>query len=123
MAASTISSRPRSLRGPREGARLLSPVVGLVANRLWPFGEGFNLPQAEQFTRALDIPVICVGGFQSRAGMEDAISSGRCDAVSVARAMIADPMLYRHLRFPDPLVQPCTFTNGCIARAGGRPVD
>jgi hypothetical protein len=35
--------------------------------------------------------------------------------------MIADPMLYRHLRFPDPLVQPCTFANGRIARAGGHP--
>jgi hypothetical protein len=42
----------------------------------------------------------------------------------MAQAMIADPFLYRHLRWPDANnTRPCTFHNGCIARAGGQPVD
>src|SRR5262249_30769370 len=85
--------------------------------------EGFNLDQAEQFKAKLEIPVICVGGFHTREGIERALASERCDAVSVARAMIADPFLYRHLSQPDPQAPVWGFCNGCIARAGGSPID
>jgi 2,4-dienoyl-CoA reductase-like NADH-dependent reductase (Old Yellow Enzyme family) len=103
-------------------ARLVAPMAARAANAMWPPSEGFNLPYARQFKAALRIPVICVGGFQSREGMERAILSGACDAVSVARAMVADPLLYQHLR--DGEVGPkCDFSNGCIARAGSLPVD
>jgi 2,4-dienoyl-CoA reductase-like NADH-dependent reductase (Old Yellow Enzyme family) len=106
----------------RRGALAVAPVVECAMERLWPPQEGFNLPEAEQFTAALDIPVICVGGFQGRPMMDAAIANGLCDAVSVARAMIAEPELYAHLREPDPLTDSCGFCNGCIARAGGSPV-
>ena len=36
--------------------------------------------------------------------------------------MIADPLLYRHLR--EGTAGPrCVFCNACVARVGGRPVD
>ena len=127
---------------PRKAvAWTVAPVVERVAERLRPPLEGFNLPQAERFTRALDIPVICVGGFHTRAGMEAAVGSGRTDAVSAARAMIADPYLYRNTLGADTAERPvcgychglhgdvplgapvCGFCNGCIARFGGLPVD
>ncbi|MBK3567994.1 NADH:flavin oxidoreductase [Streptomyces sp. MBT62] len=100
-----------------------APVVERVAERLAPGGEGFNLPQAEQFTARLDIPVICVGGFHTREGMESAIDSGRCDAVSAARAMIADPFLFKNMQDPAPDRPVCEYRNGCIARFGGKPID
>lgn len=106
----------------RAGALAVAPLVERAMNRLWPPEEGFNLPEAEQFTSALEIPVICCGGFQAKAGMEAAIDAGRCDAVSVARAMIAEPELWAHLKAPDPEAATCGFCNGCIARAGGSPV-
>jgi 2,4-dienoyl-CoA reductase-like NADH-dependent reductase (Old Yellow Enzyme family) len=101
----------------------VAPIAERALGMIWPAKEGFNMPQAEKFTAALEIPVICVGGFHTHAGIEQAITSGGCDAVSVARAMIADPYLYRHLRQPDPAAPVCGFCNGCIARAGGEPID
>lgn len=106
----------------RVGVRYFWPPMALMFDTLWPPKEGFNLSYAQNFKKKLSIPVICVGGFNTRQKMEQAIDSGRCDAISVARAMIADPYLYRHLK--DGSKGPvCNFCNGCIARAGSMPVD
>jgi 2,4-dienoyl-CoA reductase-like NADH-dependent reductase (Old Yellow Enzyme family) len=100
-----------------------APLIERAAERLAPGEEGFNLPQAQRFTAELDIPVICVGGFHTREGMEAALTSGRCDAVSAARAMIADPYLFRNVQDPLPGRPVCAYHNGCIARFGGQPID
>lgn len=101
-----------------------APLIERVAARLAPGSEGFNLPHAERFARALDIPVICVGGFHSRAAIEGALQAGGCDAVSAARAFIADPYLFRNVTgIPHPDAPVCGYCNGCIARFGGRPID
>jgi 2,4-dienoyl-CoA reductase-like NADH-dependent reductase (Old Yellow Enzyme family) len=108
---------------PRKtGIKMAWPALALACNAVWPAKQGFNLGYAENFKKRLSIPVICVGGFQTKDAMSRAIDQGRCDAVSVARAMIADPWLYRHLKenTPGPV---CNFCNGCIARAGSLPVD
>jgi 2,4-dienoyl-CoA reductase-like NADH-dependent reductase (Old Yellow Enzyme family) len=101
----------------------LAPIIEGAAERLAPGGEGFNLPQAEQFTAHLDIPVICVGGFHTTKGMESAIETGRCEAVSAARAFIADPYLFKNVQTPAPGRPVCGYCNGCIARFGGKPID
>ena len=91
-------------------------------NQLWPHYEGFNLQYAKEFKKQLSIPVICVGGFQTREASEKAVSNNECDAVSIGRAMIADPYLYQH--FKESKKGPeCNFCNGCIGRAGKLPVD
>lgn len=109
-------------RGRRCAMRLAGKPAGIVANSLWPKEEGFNLRFAREFKRALGIPVICVGGFHSREAMDAALGRGDCDAVSVGRAMIADPLLWRHLK-EERLGPACSYCNRCIARAGGEPVD
>ncbi|MEW1737900.1 NADH:flavin oxidoreductase [Nocardia beijingensis] len=111
---------------PRHRRMLMSataPLVEAIAERFAPGSEGFNLPQAQQFTSRLTIPVICVGGFHTVAAMEAAIDEGRCDAVAAARAFIADPLLFQHLRAPDPEAPVCAYCNGCIARHGGMAID
>src|ERR1700751_1591797 len=101
----------------------LAPMMERAAERLAPGNEGFNLQQAEQFTAHLDIPVICVGGFHPAPGMQSPIESGRCDAVSAARAFIADPYLFKNVQTPAPGRPVCGYCNGCIARFGGKPID
>jgi 2,4-dienoyl-CoA reductase-like NADH-dependent reductase (Old Yellow Enzyme family) len=102
----------------------VAPVAERLAARLAPGSEGFNLPYAERITRALDIPVICNGGFHSPIAMEGAIRSGGCDAVSAARAFIADPYLFRNSTGqPAPDTPVCGYCNGCIARFGGQSID
>jgi 2,4-dienoyl-CoA reductase-like NADH-dependent reductase (Old Yellow Enzyme family) len=102
-------------------AALDRPFAAL-ANRRWATQEGFNLTFARKFSATLQIPVITVGGFNSRAAIEGAIASGATDAVSIGRAMIADPFLYRHLL--DGGSGPhCDYCNLCVARGGRHGVD
>ncbi len=102
--------------------RVFWPVLAMASNILWRHSEGFNLQYSRKFKAVLGIPVICVGGFLTREKMEAAIESGDCDAVSSARALIADPCLFQHLR--DGTRGPrCTFCNACVGNIGRQPVD
>ncbi len=106
----------------RWGITYFRHPIAFMFNQIWPAREGFNLQYARQFKEKLSIPVICVGGFQTREKMEEAIANGVCDAVSVARSMIADPFLYEHVLNCTQGPQ-CNFCNACIARAGRLPVE
>jgi len=106
----------------RSSARLLAPLLDWGLNRVAGYSEGFNLRYSKLFKQALSIPVICVGGFLHRQAMERAIASGECDMVSVARALIADPFLYRHMQEGVQGPQ-CDFCNACYARAAVWPID
>jgi len=101
---------------------LLSPLLDWGLGLVAAYSEGFNLRYAKLFKQALKIPVICVGGFVHREAMERAIASGECDMVSVARALMADPYLYRHMQQGVAGPQ-CNFCNECYARATAMPVD
>lgn len=100
----------------------LNRPFALYANRKWATQEGFNLPFAKRFTAALEVPVITVGGFNTRSAIEGAISAGATDAVSVGRAMIADPFLYKHL-VEGGSGPRCDYCNQCVARGGRQGVD
>ncbi len=43
------------------------------------------------------MPLMVTGGFRTRAGMEEAVSSGACDVVGVARPLCVDPDLPKKL--------------------------
>jgi len=98
------------------------PVIAFVFNLIWRPYEGYNLRYARQFKKALSIPVVCVGGFLTRAAMEAAIDQGLCDAVSIGRGFIANPLLYRQLRDGTPGPR-CVDCNACIGCIGTQPVD
>ena len=102
--------------------RLFWPLVAMVSNLLWKGREGFNLDYTPAFKRQLDIPVICVGGFRTRAAMEHALRSGLCDAVSAGRPFIADPFLFRHLRDNEPGPR-CVDCNACVGHLGAQAAD
>jgi len=100
---------------------LFAPLIDMIFDKVSGFSEGFNLSYAQQFTAALNIPVICVGGFVNRQTMESALANNECDMVSVARGLLADPYLYRHLKDdkPGPV---CDYCNACFTRAGSSPL-
>ena len=102
--------------------RLLWPLLALACNLVWTRQEGFNLRYARHFKWRLAIPVICVGGFRTRAAMEEAIRGGLCDIVAAGRAFIADPLLYRHLRDNQPGPR-CVDCNACIGHLGAQPAE
>ena len=102
--------------------RLFHPVLDRVSGWMWPPREGFNLEFARKFKAALEVPVICVGGFQTLGGIQAALGPGHVDAVSCGRQFIADPYFVRHLRSRQqgPM---CDFCNRCLARTGYEALD
>lgn len=53
--------------------------------------HGCNLDLAEAIKKAVKVPVVAVGGFNSPEQIENAIASGKCDFVALGRQLLADP--------------------------------
>jgi 2,4-dienoyl-CoA reductase-like NADH-dependent reductase (Old Yellow Enzyme family) len=102
----------------RKALAVLRPALTVFGNILWRYSEGFNVDFAREFTNALAIPVICVGGWQHRDAMVSAMNSGGCDAVSAARTFIADPLFFKHAVERGEPMPACTFCNACVAYTG-----
>ncbi len=102
--------------------RVFRPLVAVACNLLWKGREGFNLDYAPTFKSKLSIPVICLGGFRTRAIMEAALANGLCDAVSAGRPFLADPFFFAHTRdgVPGPR---CVDCNACVGHLGAQPAD
>lgn len=93
----------------------------LSSERPWEHLEGINVEEARAVKEAVDIPVICTGGFQTAQGIRGAIESGACDAVSIARPLLANPDLPNELRRASEAgdldyepERPCTLCNRCL---------
>ena len=77
--------------------------------------EGINLPGARALKRAVSIPVLCTGGFQTASVIGGAIRDGSCDGVTIARPLVANPDLVRWFeRGHDTAPKPCTYCNKCL---------
>ncbi|MFT3774222.1 MAG: NADH:flavin oxidoreductase [Minicystis sp.] len=77
--------------------------------------EGVSLDDARQIKAAVSIPVINTGGYQRASFIREAITSGGCDAVSIARPLLANPDLpLMFQRGLDEAPRPCTFCNRCL---------
>ena len=92
---------------------------GLPASHI----EGANLADAAAIKRAVGIPVLCTGGFQTASVIRDAISRGQCDGVTIARPLIANNDLVR--MFADGLdrpPKPCSYCNRCLVNTVINPL-
>ena len=77
--------------------------------------EGINLPLARAVKEAVSVPVVCAGGFQTQSVIAAAIADGACDAVSMARPLLANPDLpLLFARGHDRAPKPCTYCNRCL---------
>ena len=103
-----------------------NPLLGpaFVAYWRWRRGkviEGINLDYARAISetvRAIDptVKVLCTGGFQHADIIADAIRTGACDGVSMARSLIANndlPKILAHSNGPEP-GRECTHCNKCL---------
>lgn len=85
--------------------------------------EGINLPDARAVKQAVGIPVLCTGGFQTASVVRQAIERGDCDAVTIARPLVANNDLVQlwaagHDRPPIP----CTYCNKCLVNVLENPL-
>ncbi|MEV5409035.1 NADH:flavin oxidoreductase [Thermopolyspora sp. NPDC052614] len=93
------------------------PLLDRIMNIGWTTGEAANLDDARRLRAESGLPVIANGGFQRRSVVQDALASGACDLVSMARPLLANPDLVELFRrgreAPD---RPCTLCNRCAMR-------
>ena len=105
--------------------------------RVWPFNrivekrwatpldrvEGRNLPDARAVKQEVAIPVLCTGGFQTGSVIDAAIAAGDCDAVTLARPLLANRDLVRVFAAGgDRPEKPCTYCNLCLANVLENPI-
>ena len=67
--------------------------------------------------------MLCTGGFQTAEIIETAIERGDCDAVSIARPLIANNDLVQQFeRGIGRPANPCTYCNKCLVNAPENPL-
>jgi len=85
--------------------------------------EGVNLPDARAIKQAVAVPVLCTGGFQTASVIRSAISRGDCDAVSIARPLVANNDLVQQFAAGrDRAAAPCTYCNKCLVNVVENPI-
>jgi 2,4-dienoyl-CoA reductase (NADPH2) len=107
---------------------LRNPITAALYQQQWvkargPKIEGINLDHSAAIKAAVGIPVICTGGFQNAPVIRDAISSGMCDAVSIARSLVANNNLVQMFAAGmDAPPKPCTYCNKCLVNVIENPL-
>lgn len=80
--------------------------------------EGMNEDNAASIRQASGLPVICVGGWQTAGRIREALTATRCDVVSIARGLLANPdLVHTFLAGKDQPDRPCTYCNKCAVNA------
>ena len=59
--------------------------------------EAYFLEFAEKIRQLVDCPLLVTGGFRTVAGMNEALQSGACDFIGIARPFAVEPDLANHL--------------------------
>ena len=109
---------------------LLFRTLPAVARRQWNASvpkpdeiEGLNLPDARTVKAAVNVPVICTGGFQTASVITAALERGDCHAVSIARPLVANNDLVEVFRRgQDRADRPCTYCNRCLVNVIENPL-
>ncbi len=87
--------------------------------------EGISATDAHKIKQAVSIPVFCTGGWQHASRIAMALSRGDCDAVTIARPLLANPDLPLRFRAGEDGPAPgkaCTYCNKCLVNVIELPI-
>lgn len=87
--------------------RMMMPTV--------PYKDLYFLETAKRFRKALDLPLIYVGGVTSKEGMQQVLDEGFV-AFQMARALVNDTDLMNKIARGETHCSQCGHSNYCIAR-------
>jgi 2,4-dienoyl-CoA reductase-like NADH-dependent reductase (Old Yellow Enzyme family) len=88
----------------------------LTAHRFmpaYPFEEAFFLPYARQFRKALELPLILLGGINRLETMQNAVNDGFA-FVAMARALLREPTLLLDMQRGTATESLCVHCNKCM---------
>ena len=88
--------------------RFLVKRFGKYIMKPLPFSEAYNLQAAREIKKRTDIPLFLVGGMTDPALMEEIVSRGDADYISLSRALIREP------GFPDRIMKGSAEPSKCI---------
>jgi 2,4-dienoyl-CoA reductase-like NADH-dependent reductase (Old Yellow Enzyme family) len=88
-------------------------LVGGRFLREYPFEEGYFLPYARQFRRALSLPLILLGGINRLDTVEGALAEGFA-GVAMARALLREPDLVARWQWGSADRGLCVHCNKCM---------
>lgn len=101
--------------------RLIMKHFGRMIVRPAAFNEAYNRDAARIIKQNVDVPVLLVGGLTKPETMEDVVSSGDADYVSLSRALIAEPNLPKQIREGRREESRCIHCNLCMGYMAKRP--
>jgi len=84
-----------------------------------PEEEAYFRPLVQQARKVTNLPISLVGGLRSRTVMEDVLSSGDADFVSLCRPLISEPNLPNLLKAGAKDKSRCISSNNCWADHSG----
>jgi len=104
--------------------RVLRPIFKFLWYRTLPDQiEGINVDEARQIKENVNVPVLVTGGFQTASFIRKSITEGSCDAVAIARPLVANNDLVKiYASGKDLPDKPCTYCNKCLVHALADPL-
>ncbi|MBI3303768.1 MAG: NADH:flavin oxidoreductase [Deltaproteobacteria bacterium] len=92
-------------------------IINLLMGITWKVKEGINADFAAKFKDVVQIPIVANGGFQTQSLIKHVLDTKKCDMVSMARPLLANPDLLKIFKEgEDKPKKPCSFCNKCAAR-------
>ena len=80
-----------------------------------PFREAYFLDDALKFRKALDMPLVYVGGLVTRQKIDEVLNDG-FEAVQMGRALLNEPGFVNRMLMEENARCSCKHSNYCIAR-------
>jgi 2,4-dienoyl-CoA reductase-like NADH-dependent reductase (Old Yellow Enzyme family) len=93
--------------------KLTMAIFGPLIIKAYKFTPNFFLEQAKEIRKAVDMPLVYLGGVDSRSGIEEILDAG-FDFIALARALIHDPGFLIKLRENQIEKTECTRCNKCV---------
>ena len=90
-------------------------LAGHVLIPTVPFKEGYFLEDAKEFRAAVKLPLIYVGGLNTKEKMEEVLAAG-FQGLQMARALVHDTDFVNKLHSGETTCSGCAHSNYCIAR-------
>lgn len=93
--------------------KLTMRLFGPLIIKTFPFKENFFLEQAKEIRKTVKMPLVYLGGIDSRKGIEEILEAG-FDFIALGRPLIHDPNFLIKIQNQEIEKSGCTRCNECI---------